>query len=145
MVKDWRKTSSKEYRIRLFRDEGVRPIIDHVDELEANGKSAGHAQELIIDRICEITTHRVNRLELAEHGVSAGLYVIILFMSIVIWFSTLLLPVDIMWVHGLIMFSVTVALTALFLLLIDLDHPFDGFFGIEKEMLSDIKAKLNPS
>ena len=62
--------------------------------------------------------------------------------SLVLVVATMLLPVADIWVHGLIVFSTTVAIVALFLLLFDLDHPFTGFFGIEKRMLKDIKTKL---
>lgn len=143
--RNWWATSRKEYRIKLFQDEGVRPIIEHVGKLKANGGSAGHALEVIIDRICEITTHRVNRLELAEHGLTAGLYGLIVFMSIVIGGATLLLNVEIDWVHGFIVFSTTVSLVVLGLLLTDLDHPFTGIFGIDKEILDDIEKKLKPN
>ena len=142
IFRDLVKTSSKEYRIKQFKDKGVRPIIDHVEKLQPSGGSAEHAQEVIIDRVCEITTHRVNRLELAQHGVSAGLYVIILFMSLVIVGATWMLNVPNNEVHIFIVFSTSVALTALFRLLIDLDHPFTGFFRIEKGILDDIEEKL---
>jgi hypothetical protein len=134
--------SSKDRRIRLFDEPGIRPVIDHVCKLEVEGESERHALEVICDRAFEITTYRVNRLELAQHGLSSGLYLLIPFMSLVIWIATLLLPIENVGVHGLIVFSTTVALFSLFLLLLDSDHPFIGLFSIDKEILGDITRKL---
>ena len=142
IIRDWFKTKRTGHRITLFKGEGVRPIIEHVRKLKARGDIERHALGVIGDRVCEITTHRVNRLSLAEHGLTSGLYALIPFLSIVIWLATLLLQVGIDWVHGFIVFSVTVALISLFMLLLDLDHPFTGLFGIDEEMLEDLRKKL---
>lgn len=135
------KKKSKN-RLKMFNYKGVRPIIEHVSELDVKGEGERHALEIISDRVCDITTYRVNRRELAQHGLTQGLYLLIPFMSVVIWVATLLLPVGNDWVHGFIVFSTTVALIALFLLLVDADHPFIGLFSIKKEVLDDLGKKL---
>ncbi len=140
-----KKKSKKDNRLKMFDYQGVRPIIEHVSELDVDHAGERHALEIISDRVCDITTYRVNRRELAQHGLSSGLYVLIPFMSVVIWVATLLLPVGNDWVHGFIVFSTTVALIALFLLLVDADHPFIGLFSIKKGVLDDVEKKLKRS
>lgn len=142
---NWWATSVRQYRNELFKDKGIRPLIKYVGELESNGDEISrHALGVIIDRISEVTTHRVNRLEVAQHKLAPTLYGLIIFMSLVIFGATLLLPLG--WnlvLHGFIVFSTTIALVVLFLLLLDLDHPFTGLFGIREEILDDIRDKLD--
>jgi len=152
---DWRKKSRGEYRIEWFRGKyedrierfrgrGVRDIITSVRKLEPNDESNRHALGAIIDKICELTTYHTNRQESAEHGLPFSFYLFIVCMSVIIVGGILLLDVGDVWVHGLIVFATTAAVTGLFLLLYDVDRPFTGYWHIWKESLVDIWRKLQP-
>jgi len=146
ILRDLRKESRSkyEYRHERFRGRGVRDIIASVRKLEPNDGSDRHALGAIIDKICELTTYCTNRHESAEHGLPFTFYLFIGFMSVIIVGGTLLLDVGDVWVHGLIVFATTAALTGLFLLLYDVDRPFTGYWRIWPESLFDIWAKLQP-
>ena len=133
---------TRKERLERFRDRGVTEIIEATTSLAPKGESDRYALGKIVDTIGELTKHRANRLELAEHGLPFAFFVLVGFMSFVIVGGVLLLDIDAAWLHGLVVSVIVVALFALFILLWDLDRPFGGYWAIRKESLDDIRRKL---
>ena len=134
---------TRKNRLLRFTGRGVTEIIDAATKLEPKDETARHAVGKIIDTIGDLTKHRANRLELAEHGLPFGFFLLICFMSLVIVGGVLLLDVPDVWLHGIIVTVIIIALHALAMLLLDMDRPFSGYWSIGKESLADIRTKLS--
>ena len=141
MADPWRR----EYRLHRFKGRGVTGIIQATTKLQPIDDAGRHALGKIIDTIGDITKYRANRLELAEHGLPFAFFMIICFMSLVIVGGVLLLDIPNVWVHGSIVAVIIIAAFALFMLLLDLNRPFGGYWNIGDESLVDIRTKLEES
>ena len=142
IFKIWQERSLQDYSLERFEDSGIDRIMCTIGQLEPQGITEQHAMGTIISKTCDLTTHRANRIEMAEHYLSLSFYLFGIFMSVILVIGALLLGIENVYIHGLIVFTITAAVTGLFQLLIDLDRPFDGHFKISKTPIKALKKKL---
>jgi len=70
------------------------------------------------------------------------LRLLVLFMSIVITLGFVMMGVVNVWIHGLILVSITISVHLLSMVLDDLDHPFYGVWNIDKSALDDLEQRF---
>jgi len=141
--KMWGHYGIQEYkRIDPFRVRGMDEIVEAVRELKPTAEDGRCAWQTIIDKICDLTTQRMDRLELAENGLKGYLKSFLIFMSVVIVGATLFLSQAALWLHLFIVGATVAGLVGLYMILIDVDRPFSGVWRINKKLLDAIMEKL---
>ena len=129
-------------RIDPFQTPGIIEILDNVKKLDNNNDIKKSVREKLLDRICDLTNWRTNRLELAEGGLQGYLKVFVVFMSTVIVTGTILLEKASLGLHMFMVCATTAGVVGLFMVLSDVDHPFSGIWQIDKNLLKAIHDKL---
>ena len=125
-----------------FQARGVGEIIKAVKKLKSTAKDGQSAWEKIVDKICDLTSRRTDRLELAESGLKGYLKFFLIFMSLVIVGGTIFLDLAELWLHLFMVCATTAGVVGLYMVLIDVDTPFTGFWHIDETLLDYIKEKL---
>ena len=79
---------------------------------------------------------------MANEQLPPRLRLLVLFMSIVITLGFVMMGVVNVWIHGLILVSITISVHLLSMVLDDLDHPFYGVWNIDKSALDDLEQRF---
>lgn len=125
-----------------FRGRGVRELIRAVRDLRSDSGGECCASQAVVDKICDLTTQRTERLELAENGLRGYLKFLLIFMSVVIFGGTLALTIAQFWLHLLMVWATIGGLVGLYMVLEDVDRPFSGFWRIDSALLDCAMDKL---
>ncbi len=129
-------------RIDPFRIPRIDKILGNVKELKACNEKKQIVWEKILGKVCDLTSWRTNRLELAEGGLKGYLKVFVGFMSAIIIIGTILLELATLELHMFMVFATTAGVVGLFIVLYDVDSPFSGIWQIDENLLKASLDKL---
>jgi hypothetical protein len=139
----WKKYGVEEYEgIDPFWVSDMAEIVKTVGELNPIAEVGSCAWQTIIEKICNLTSRRTNRIELARNGIKGYLKVFIIFMSLVIAGGTLFLIGAVEWLHLFIVWTTVAGLVGLYTVLQDVDTPFSGIWKLDKKLLDAVMKKL---
>lgn len=123
----------------------LHKLMETIHLLEVTNESDRFALGALIAKIDHIGALRAKRISLAREQLPFGLHILVLFMSLILLFGFMFLGVQNVWIHILIVFSITVAVYLINRVLSDLSHPFWGVWNISKEPLHKFRVKLEKS
>lgn len=97
----------------------------------------------IIENISDITKLRTRRIALANERLPPRLKLLMIFMSIVIIATFMLLGVQNIYTHVTILVCLCISIHLLYMVIEDLDHPFYGIWNINRMPLEELVKRFN--
>jgi hypothetical protein len=119
--------------------------MEAVHKIRITNESDNIALSAIIDKVSKLTEYRTERLDLSDEHLSPALRFLILFMSIVLVVSFALMVVESVWIHAFMVVSNVIAINLLYLVITDLNHPFEGLWNIRDTSFRRVAARLAAS
>ena len=107
-------------------------------EISVETDSDGIVFTAIVENISDITKLRTRRIALANERLPPRLKLLMIFMSIVLIASFMLLGVQNIYTHVGILVSLSIAIHLLYMVIEDLDHPFYGIWNIPRRPLEEL-------
>jgi hypothetical protein len=129
-------------RIEPFNTPGIDKIISNAQKLDTRNTIYKSVWEKLLEKICDLTSWRTNRLELAEGGLKGYLRLFVFFMSAIIIIGTILLEVATPELHIFMVCATTAGVVGLFIVLWDVDRPFSGIWLIDENIINAALEKL---
>lgn len=127
-------------------DSFLTPLISQMinanKELTIRYSSETCAKQKLIDKTCELTSLRTDRLELAENGLKGYLKFFLIFMSFITILVTIFASQGERIPQLLMVWATIAVIVGLFMILDDIDHPFSGQWRIDRKMLDSLEKKL---
>ena len=137
-----RKMLEENPHIDSFMTPLISQMINANKELTVRYSSETCAKQKLIDKTCELTSLRTDRLELAENGLKGYLKFFLIFMSFITILVTIFASQGERIPQLLMVWATIAVIVGLFMILEDIDHPFSGQWQIDKKMLGSLEAKL---
>jgi len=138
-MEDWSEISDSDTSPELYQ------VMEAVHKIRITNESDNIALSAIIDKVSKLTEYRTERLDLSDEHLSPALRFLILFMSIVLVVSFALMAVESVWIHAFMVFSNVIAINLLYLVITDLNHPFEGLWNIRDTSFRRVAARLAAS
>jgi len=98
---------------------------------------------VIIETISDIAKLRTRRIALANDRLPPRLKLLLIFMSIIIIVSFVLLGVQNFYMHQIMLVSLIISIQLLYMIIEDLDHPFHGIWNITRMPLEELVKRFN--
>ena len=117
-------------------------VMDAVNTIKARNASDRVALDALINKVAETTSYRTKRLELSHQLLSPALNGLIILISVIIVGSLVLMNVVNFWIHTYMVSVTVIAFYCLRGVLRDLDHPFDGFWNINRNQFDGVISTL---
>ncbi len=118
-------------------------LINSVAKVRVGNDSDQVALQLLVEKISNITTLRTKRINVADAQLPPRLKILLLFMSVFLIVGFILMHVANVYIHLLIVAGVTIAIVLNYLIIDDLNTPFDGVWSIGKGHFLDFHKKLS--
>ena len=138
-MEDWSEISDSDTSPELYQ------VMEAVHKIRITNESDNIALSAIIDKVSKLTEYRTERLDLSDEHLSPALRFLIVFMSIVLVVSFALMAVESVWIHAFMVFSNVIAINLLYLVITDLNHPFEGLWNIRDTSFRRVAARLAAS
>lgn len=117
-------------------------VMRAVENIKIIDQSDSIALSAIIGKIGEVTSFRTKRVELAKQSLPPTLHFLIIFMSFILGLSFVLMDVSSVWIHALMIVSVNTAVHLLYMVISDLDHPFEGVWNISSDPFTKVSKEI---
>lgn len=141
-----REWMEMEYTVKRQTSSDTSPelyrLMETVHQIKVTNESDLIALDVLIRKIGELSALRTRRLELSDEQLAPILRFLILFMSVTLAVGTILMNVESVWMHGLIVFSITGAVHILYIMISELNHPFAGYWQIDISPYTEISNRL---
>ena len=141
-VSFYRRSRAKDFTLDSDTSGELYDVMLAVEELEIIDESDQVALSSIIGKLCETTSYRTRRVELAKKGLPPTLRFLILFMSFVIAVGFLFINIPSIWMHTYMIVAVNTAIHLLYMVITDLDTPFQGFWNIDRRPFRALVANM---
>ena len=119
--------------------EELYNVMKAVDKIEVTNESDRVALGSLIDRISDLTTLRTKRISLANQKLPSRLKLLTFFMSVILVLGMILVGAKELSLHMGMVGSVTFAVHLLYMIIVDLDKPFNGTWRIDKTPLDAVE------
>jgi len=139
---EWQEMSQPGKQVNSDTSEQLYDLMRQCRHLTAATECEHLALARVFDNVSEIAKMRTRRICLANEQLPPRLRLLVLFMSIVITLGFVMMGVVNVWIHGLILVSITISVHLLSMVLDDLDHPFYGVWNIDKSALDDLEQRF---
>lgn len=136
LMKNCRSSFDSDTSVELYR------LMETVEDIKKYDDSDGVALAAIIGKISDVTTFRTERFERSRQRLSLPLNVLIVFMSIILVSGFVMMNIPSLWVHSFVIFSVVTSVYLLYLVIDDLNHPYEGVWNITDRPFRDVQARL---
>lgn len=120
------------------RRKHIAAIIDAIDLLKPQEDNDKFALDAIIQKVGELTSFRAQKTEIARRGFPRPFYGLLQFMTAMTIFGFILQSVESAILHGILVSAITFATTVLYLIVLDLDSPLDGYWNIRDELKKSV-------
>jgi hypothetical protein len=117
-------------------------VMRAVEKIKVIDESDGIALGAIIGKIGDATYYRTRRIELAQQSLPPTMEFLIVFMSMVLAIGFLLMDIKSIWVQSFMVISVNTAMHLLYMVVIDLDRPFEGLWSISSRPFARVLQRL---
>ncbi len=114
-------------------------IMQAVDRIEVTNESDRVALASLIDKISDLTTLRTKRISLANQRLPTRLKLLTLFMSFILVLGMVFVGAKEFYLHVSMVGSVTFAVHLLYMIITDLDRPFNGVWNLDKAPLDAVE------
>ena len=121
----------------------LKDLIVAVNGINVTNESDSVALNSIISEVSKITTHRSKRIGLSDAEIPPSLKVLLVFMSAVLVIGFVFMSVENIWVHMLLVGSVVVAIQLMYMIISDLDTPFDGVWNLSDREFREFSTKVD--
>ena len=140
--KEWREMSD----ITKPTDSDTSPEL--YDIMKAVNGFKDHPEDCVlfgtlVEKISDITTLRTKRIGVADAQLPPRLKFLLLFMSLVSIIGFVFMGIGTPWVHYFVVFSVVVSIFLMYMILTDLNTPFEGIWNIDKVQFEKLEENLN--
>lgn len=142
LIADLEQPNQAPERHTEKRRKEITDIIDAVTELEPQGAASQSALDAIVRKIADLTTFRSQKTEIARRGFPLPFYGLLVFMTLVVIVGFSLMDVNSAALHSVLISVTAVALSWLFMLVWDVDHPLEGYWNIQVEIEGNV-AEIN--
>lgn len=117
-------------------------LMEAVENIKKYDDSDGVALAAIIGKISDVTTFRTERFERSRQRLSLPLHILIVFMSFILVSGFVMMNIPSLWVHTFVIFSVVTSVYLLYLVIDDLNHPYEGVWNITDRPFRDVLVRL---
>ena len=120
----------------------IYAIMQSINKIEITNRSDAVALGKLIDTVGDITTHRTDRLFSSGEKLPFLLKPFILIMSILVILIFTFLPIDNFTIKLLLNGANVFAVVLIYLVILDLSHPFKGTWSISNEPFVDLLKRV---
>lgn len=117
-------------------------VMKAVNQIQVTNESDRIALQSLIQKLSNVTNFRTKRICLARQKLPTRLKLLLLFISVMLVTFFLLMGAGTMWMHMMMVGSITVSVHLLYMIISDLDYPFQGIWQIDKTPLDELVRNL---
>lgn len=140
---EWEEMADTAIPTNSDTSEELYGIMRSTSVLHATGERDNAIVAAVIASISDLAKMRTRRIALANERLPPRLRLLLLFMSFVLIASFLALGVRSSIAHIFMTASVSMSAYLLYWIIADLDHPFYGFWNIDRGPLDDLIKRFN--
>ncbi|MBO36051.1 MAG: hypothetical protein CMO64_07660 [Verrucomicrobiales bacterium] len=124
--REWDSMSGKAESSNEFSSPEINMLIQATNEIRVEDANDSVALNAIIEKLTLVTTLRTRRIYHANERIPPTIYSLIEFMSLTLIAGLVLMGVHNLWIHNLMVLSMTMAMFLAHKILRDIDDPFSG-------------------
>ncbi len=140
--KEWDEMSDPLVPMDSDTSEELYDVMRKSKNIHIQTENEVIAYTAIIENISDITKLRTRRIALANERLPSRLKLLMIFMSIVIIATFILLGVQNFYTHATILVSLTISIHLLYMVIVDLDHPFYGIWNVNRSPLEELVKRF---
>ena len=140
--KAWEEMGNINSSFNTDTSNELYKLIKAVHKIKITNESDKFALGALMNKITDITTLRSKRISYAREQLPSRLQTLVTFMSIMLLFGFIFVGVHNIWIHGLMVFSITILIYFAHIILSELNHPFRGVWNINKRPFQEFQRKL---
>lgn len=141
--KEWAEMVDSREPIDSDTSEELYELMRKSKEIGVDSENDRIVFSVITETISDIAKLRTRRIALANDRLPPRLKLLLIFMSIIIVGSFVLLGVQNLYMHQIMLVSLIVSIQLLYMIIEDLDHPFHGIWNINRMPLEELVKRFN--
>ena len=142
LSKEWLEMSDPREPMDSDTSEELYEVMRKSKNITVQTKNEAIVYTAIIENISDITKLRTRRIALANERLPPRLKILMIFMSIVIIATFMLLGVQNIYTHVTILVCLCISIHLLYMVIEDLDHPFYGIWNINRMPLEELVKRF---
>ncbi len=135
---EWSEMADTAIPTNSDTSEELYGVMRAMGSIHATGERDNAILSTVIASVSELAKMRTRRIALANERLPPRLRLLLLFMSFVLIASFLAMGVQSAAAHVFMTSSVTISAYLLYWIIADLDHPFYGFWNIDRSPLDGL-------
>jgi hypothetical protein len=135
---EWEEMADPAIPTNSDTSEELYQVMRSTGAIHATGERDNAILSAVIASVSDLAKMRTRRIALANERLPPRLRLLLLFMSFVLIASFLAVGVRSGIVHVFMTSSVSISAYLLYWIIADLDHPFYGFWNIDRSPLDDL-------
>ena len=136
--------AGKQFKsLNIDTSKELYDVMGAVNQLQVTNESDQIALNALIHKLSDLSKLRTKRIELANESLPPQLKGLLIFMSLVQLGGFMVLCSEFSITGCLMLGCVTLALHLLYLIISDLDHPFEGQWHIKQRPLYKLHEELS--
>ena len=139
---EWKQMSEPSVTVNSDTSDELYEIMRSGRVIRAEQSTDRVVLAAIVENVSEVTKLRTRRIALSNERLPPRLRILLVFMSVVIATSFVLLGVRSTAMHVFMVVVLVISVHLLYMIVEDLDHPFYGVWNVDKTPLEQLLARF---
>ena len=140
--REWHDMSDPHNPMNSDTSEELYELMRKGKAIQITGENDNVVFSALVENISELTKLRTRRIALSNERLPTRLRILMLFMSLVLAGSFILLGVRGVLPHVFMLVTLVISIHLLYMVIEDLDHPFFGVWNVNKAPLEELLSRF---